>query len=246
MPVKVQNLICLFLALLLLQCKSKNNDITYDSETLKIVPISKNSYVHVSYLNTDDFGKVACNGLIYVNDNEAVIFDTPVDNDVSEELLAWLAKDKNIEVKAVVINHFHADCLGGIQEFDSRNIPSYAHRKTYEQIENWEKAPEKVFEEEMTLHVGGGKIINRYFGEAHTNDNIVSYIPDEKLLFGGCMIKSLNAPKGNLENANLGEWSKTVQKIKENYPDVEVVVPGHGDHGDIALLNYTIELFKTD
>ena len=39
---------------------------------------------------TESFGKVACNGMIVVDDDEAIVFDTPVNNEVSEELLKWL------------------------------------------------------------------------------------------------------------------------------------------------------------
>ncbi|MBT8184938.1 MAG: subclass B1 metallo-beta-lactamase, partial [Eudoraea sp.] len=60
-----------------------------------------------------------------------------------------------------------------------------------------------------------------------------------------CMIKALNAPKGNLNDANTEEWASTVRKIKSAYPDLEIIVPGHGKWGDITLLNYTIKLFST-
>lgn len=70
----------LFLLLLTgLACKSAKNNIAYSSEKLKILPLSQNSFIHVSYLQTDSFGKVACNGLVYMNGNEAVVVDTPVD-----------------------------------------------------------------------------------------------------------------------------------------------------------------------
>ncbi len=100
------------------------------------------------------------------------------------------------------------------------------------------------FELKNELEIGGEQIINRHFGEAHTKDTIISYIPSEGLFFGGCMIKSLKASKGNLEDANLADWSNTVQNIKDNYPNLKVVVPGHSKHRNSELLDYTIELFK--
>jgi metallo-beta-lactamase class B len=35
-----------------------------------------------------------------------------------------------------------------------------------------------------------------------------------------------------------------VRKIKEKYPEVKIVIPGHGKPGGTALFDYTIELFK--
>jgi metallo-beta-lactamase class B len=64
-------------------------------------------------------------------------------------------------------------------------------------------------------------------------------------LFGGCLIKELEANKGYLGDATIADWSNTVEKIKKQYPNLKIVVPGHGEHGDQGLLDYTIKLFKT-
>ncbi|MEP3207669.1 MAG: subclass B1 metallo-beta-lactamase [Maribacter sp.] len=228
-----------------LQCKSQKTDVAYKSESLKVISISENSYVHISYLNTNDFGTVACNGMIYLKNKEAVIFDTPSDLAASEELLKWLTDAKKVKVKAIVVNHFHVDCLAGLNTFHQAEIASYANTRTIAlAMKDSVTAPQIGFEMQNELNIGGERIINRHFGEAHTEDNIISYIPSEELIFGGCMIKSLNAPKGNLEDANTDTWSKTVQNIKDNYPNLKVVVPGHGKYGSTELLDYTIELFK--
>jgi metallo-beta-lactamase class B len=38
-------------------------------------------------------------------------------------------------------------------------------------------------------------------------------------------------------------WPTTVQKVKEAYPAVQWVIPGHGEAGSQKLLDYTIQLF---
>ena len=58
------------------------------------------------------------------------------------------------------------------------------------------------------------------------------------------MIKSLKSGKGNLADASVKKWSKTVSKIKKTFPHIEIVVPGHGKAGGTALLDYTIDMFK--
>lgn len=241
MPKKVI-LILLFASLLQLQCKSNKDTRTYNSENLKIFPISENSFIHESYLETSEYGTVACNGLIYINNNEAVVFDTPVDNKASWELIQWVKKSQKAEIKGVIFNHFHEDCTGGQEIFQNENIPAYAHLKTFDLL--GDPTGPKVFEERMYLKVGKEEIVGHYLGKAHTEDNIVCYIPSEELLFGGCMIKSIGAKKGNLADAHLGEWSNTVKKIKDEYPNLKTVVPGHGEHGNTELLDYTIKLFK--
>jgi metallo-beta-lactamase class B len=63
------------------------------------------------------------------------------------------------------------------------------------------------------------------------------------VIFGGCLIKEVGAGKGNLADANTIDWSNTVRKIRDEYPDVKRIVPGHGQPGGIELLDYTIKLF---
>lgn len=85
----------------------------------------------------------------------------------------------------------------------------------------------------------------KFFGEGHTSDNAVGYVPSEQVLFGGCLVKALKSNKGYIGDANLAEWSKTIRKVKGAVPDVKVVVPGHGAAGDHKLLDYTEEMFRT-
>lgn len=106
-------------------------------------------------------------------------------------------------------------------------------------------APQNGFSGEAALTIGGQRIVSRYFGEAHTKDNIVTWIPSEKILFGGCQVKALGSEKGNLADANVQAWSHTTRKIKKAYRKAKIVVPGHGNVGGTELLDYTIRLFKT-
>lgn len=235
--------ILLIATLVQLRCKSNKDDRTYTSETLKIYPITENSFVHESYLETSEYGKVPCNGLIYLNNKEAVVFDTPTNNRASQELIRWIKISQKAKIKGVIYNHFHEDCTGGRAIFRNEEIPSYAHTKTFDLLGS--PFGTEVFNERMYLKVGKVEITGHYLGEAHTEDNIVCYVPSDELLFGGCMVKSLGANKGNLDDSDLGEWSNTVQKIKDNYPNLKYVVPGHGASGGTELLDYTIKLFKT-
>jgi metallo-beta-lactamase class B len=216
----------------------------YNSETLQIEQISPNTYVHISYLNTNDFGKVACNGMIVINEGEALVFDTPSNDEASLELINWLEKDQKTKVKGVVATHFHWDCLGGLNEFHVKGIPSYASDKTIALAKAaGYPIPENGFKKRLSLEAGNIKVSNQFFGEGHTLDNFVAYVPSDKVIFGGCMIKALGAGNGNLEDANVAEWSATVRKVKSTFPDTKIVIPGHGNIGGTELLDYTAEMF---
>jgi metallo-beta-lactamase class B len=173
-----------------------------------------------------------------------VVFDTPASNLVSRELMEWIRLRLRSQVKAVVINHFHSDCLGGLEAFHAEGVPSYASALTIQLAgENGEVVPQNSFTERDTIILGQHMVVNRFFGEGHTKDNIISYLPAEKMIFGGCLIKEVGAGKGNLADANTRDWSDTVRKIKEACPNLKWVVPGHGNSGGVQLLDYTIQLF---
>lgn len=213
---------------------------------LEIVKLSENNYQHISYLKLSQSNFYPCNGYVYISDGEAIIFDSPLDETNASQLIDFLQKELNVTIKGVVVNHFHADAAGGLEAFAKANIPSYASSKTAQILGKDGIEITHPFETKQELKIGNTVIENTYFGPAHTQDNIVSYIQEENLLYGGCMIKSIHAGKGNLTDADVKQWPETVSKVKEAYPEVQVVVPGHGGKGDASLLEYTIKLFSTE
>ncbi len=226
-------------------CKALDS-IDYKTEKLSIYKISDNVYRHVSYLQVDGFGKVSCNGMVVINNQEAVVFDTPANTDSAEELISHLAQ-KGIRIKAIIATHFHEDCVGGLKTFHSHHIASYAHKKTIVLLKEKEptsERPENTFADSFKLKVGDKKVEVAFPGEGHTIDNVVGYFPDEQILFGGCLVKEIGASKGNLADANTQAWASSVKKIKLLYPNVKIVIPGHGKPGGVELLDYTIGLFK--
>lgn len=230
-------------ALIWFACSSKKVSLENNkSDLLEIKELKPNIFQHISYLDTKSYGKVPCNGMVYVNEGEAVIFDTPVNDSASKELLNWLA---DYTVKAVVCTHFHVDCLGGLAEFHRRGIPSYALNKTLAlaQQDDVAEIPKNGFDTELEFVVGEELAYVKYFGSGHTPDNVVGYVPSESALFGGCLVKADGASKGNLTDADTSQWSTTVDKIYDEILEIELVIPGHGAAGGKELLDYTRDLF---
>jgi len=213
---------------------------------LEIIKLSENNYQYISYLKLGTSNYYPCNGYVYISDGEAVVFDTPIDDTNATQLIDFVQNELKAAVKGVIINHAHIDASGGINAFAKANIPSYASDKTAVILAKDSVIITYPFETSQEIKIGDIIVENRYFGPAHTYDNITSYIKGEDILYGGCMIKSLYAGKGNIKDANLSMWPVTVQKIKETYPDVRVVIPGHGNRGDGSLLDYTIQLFVAE
>ncbi len=223
------------------------DSITYETKNLIIHRLSNHVYEHTSFLNTNDFGRVPSNGMVVVNEHEAIVFDSPADDESSEELINYVTNTLECKIKAVIPTHFHEDCVGGLNKFNEYNIPSYAFAKTIELLKDKGRKfskPIKGFDDRLALDIGDKKVYVEYFGEGHTKDNIIGYFPEDRAVFGGCLIKEVNAGKGNLEDANVIAWPETVTRLKEKYPQAEIVIPGHGKPGGIELFDYTIKIFK--
>ncbi|MBB4806203.1 metallo-beta-lactamase class B [Chryseobacterium defluvii] len=246
----VSKFLFLLSVLFILSCNSQKSaagdgKILYQSDDLIITQLSKNVYQHISYFNSETFGKVPCNGMIVKDGNETVIFDTPVDDKSSGELISWIKNNLHSKINAVIPTHFHEDCVGGLKEFSKNKIPSYASNKTIGFAkEKGFNVPDHGFDDALTLNVGKQKVYATFYGEGHTKDNVVGYFPVENAMFGGCLIKEAGASKGNLEDANVNAWPATVEKVKKAYPEAKIIIPGHGKTGGTELLDYTIKLFR--
>lgn len=225
----------------------KDSVTVYKTDQLVITKLTENVYQHISFLVTQDFGSVPCNGMIVINENQAVIFDTPTDNAASLALINYIQDTLKCKVKAIIPTHFHLDCIGGLAEFKKSAISIYASTRTAKIMREKGKMNGfsiREFQDELILPIGNKKVYAAYFGEGHTTDNVVGYFPDDQILFGGCLVKEMDATKGNLEDANEANWSKTVRKLRDNYPELKIIIPGHGKIGGTEILDYTIQLFE--
>jgi len=219
--------------------------VVYKTDDLIVTQISANAFEHTSYLQTNDFGNVPCNGLIVRDGKQTIIFDTPTTNKSAQKLIKWIKEKLNCKINAIIPTHFHDDCLGGLAAFHEELVPSYAYAKTIEfaRTKNF-VAPQNSFTDSLTLKIGNTYTIAKFFGEGHTKDNIIGYFPSEEIMFGGCLIKEMGATKGYLGDANVDAWSSTVEKVSLQYPKVKIIIPGHGERGSKKLLDYTINLFR--
>ncbi len=216
----------------------------YQTDNLIITQVSPDVYEHVSYLRTHDFGLVDCNGILIDNQGEVAIFDTPTNDAASWELLNWIRRHLKSRAVAIVPTHFHADCLGGLTPFQQSGVTYSAYRATVAKIKELEgPVPEREFGGHYIMPIGNTYCVLKFPGAGHTPDNIVVYYPEDHVLFGGCLVKSLGAEKGYLGDADTLAWAKSVERVKTDFPKAIWVIPGHGNLGSQALLDYTISLF---
>ena len=216
------------------------------SEDIELVKLSENAYLHVSTSEITGFGLVQSNGLIFVNRKNTFLFDTPVTDSQTKDLVEWIKDSLKLKIVGFAPNHWHSDCMGGLGYLQSQGIESYASQKTIEiaRTKNL-PVPAHGFKDSLQLHIGNKLIDFYYLGAAHTLDNIVVWIPSEQILFAGCMVKSLSSKNlGNMADGDPIAYPKTIDKLIRKFPSATIVIPGHGEFGGIELIKHTRELIN--
>jgi metallo-beta-lactamase class B len=213
---------------------------------LELIQLNESFFIHVSWNNSEKFGRFSSNGLILVKNGKALIIDTPIEESLTMELYNFLHDSLKVEVEKFIAGHYHDDCMGGINVLHAKNVQSIALDLTKQKcIEHNLPLPIQIFSDSLTFDFYGETVKCIYAGPGHTIDNISVYFPNRNILFGGCILKSISSKGlGNTADAVVNEWDKSVEHLMSLCGDVEIVIPGHGNFGNINLLQHTIKLVK--
>lgn len=214
------------------------------SNDIDLIKLSENAYVHISRSEMAGFGIVSSNGLLLVDKQEAFLFDSPVTNTQTETLVKWVADSLYSKVTTFVPNHWHEDCMGGLQYLHTAGVISYANQMTIDiACEKGLPVPQNGFRKSKTLKLNDKKIVCYYPGAAHSMDNIVVWIPSENILFSGCMTKDIHSSGlGNSVDGDVKQWANTLQKVMQKFPNAKIIIPGHGQIGGFDQLEHTYRL----
>lgn len=210
---------------------------------LEWIKIKETVWMHRSY--GESGGQIyPANGLVVLTNKGAVVIDTPWTESQTEELFLDIQSRFQKEILYLIVTHAHNDRMSGVPSFQNRKIPVYSTGLTAKLAkERGFGNPNPILDIQTRLAAGNQWIEVFYPGHGHSVDNIVVWLPETHILFGGCLVKALDAKDlGYIKEANLGEWENSVKKVLARYPDAEVVVPGHGDWGKLDLLRHTIRL----
>ncbi|HOZ29913.1 MAG TPA: subclass B1 metallo-beta-lactamase [Bacteroidales bacterium] len=228
--------------------KAQTKDVIYIDEDIQLIHLQDSIYVHVSWHSLENYGRISSNGMIIIRNGQALMIDTPMDNDKTERLTNYLKDSLSAKTTILIPGHYHGDCIGGLEYLQSIGVESIANVRTIAKCKELGlPVPSTEFTDSLSFDFNGERIICRFFGAGHSFDNITVWLLDKNILFGGCLIKSIDSKGlGNTSDAVVSEWDITVKKILETYPNVKIVVPGHGDLGGLELLTHTIKLVEEE
>lgn len=213
---------------------------------ISITHLTKNFYVCTSYGYPDaESPAYPANSLFAVTDKGIVLVNSPWGDEQTQQLIDSVKKRFNKKIIFCIATHFHDDCLGGFDVLKKQGAKTYSSKQTYTlaKKENNE-LPQYTFTRDTTFNIAGVTLQAYYPGAGHTRDNIVVWVPQDKILFGGCLVKSLEADtKGFTGDADLKQWPLTIKKVARRYTNARYVIPGHlGWQGGLKQLDHTLQI----
>ncbi|MCD7971121.1 MAG: subclass B1 metallo-beta-lactamase [Candidatus Azobacteroides sp.] len=217
------------------------------NKDLEVIKLTDHVYQHISWEDVGKWGRVDCNGLIIVDNGKALMVDTPMDSIQTHYLYMFIKDSLHAELVYFLPGHWHDDCIGGMPYLQQAGVETYANKHTNQILASQGLSPAMhSFQDSLVLAVGNIQVKSYYLGGGHATDNIVVWIPEDKVLFGGCMVKDCKATNiGNTADAApFPEWISTIDKIENKFPDARYIVPGHGKTGGKELLEHTRKMIE--
>ena len=211
---------CLFILLSL-------NGHAQQQQGFSIAHLKGDFYVYTTWQDID--GKpFPANGMYVVTAKGILIIDSPWDTTQAIPLLDSIEKLHHKKVIAAIATHFHNDRTGSFNIFEQRGVKTYSTCQTVRLCkEKNEPQAEYCFAADTVFEFGDHSLQTFYPGKGHAPDNIVLWFADEKILYGGCFIKSCEANSlGYLRDADIDLWAERhLQKLSTVFLGLNILSP---------------------
>ncbi|MGB9129668.1 MAG: MBL fold metallo-hydrolase [Thiobacillus sp.] len=199
-----------------------------------------------------------------VTDAGVVVFDALGTPALGYRMLQRIREVTDKPIKVVVVSHYHADHIYGLQAFKEhggaltvlaqRGTLGYAGGTADSQGEDaarrleqrrqalfpWvdEKtfivAPDEVFDQEMRFELGGIQFEIRYLGPAHAPGDSIMLVKNYGVLFGGDVLYGGRVPFLDSPETDIGRWLAGLDYIAGLKDQVRYIIPGHGTMSEDA------------
>lgn len=175
-----------------------------------------------------------------------VVIDALGSPALAQRLLAEIAKVTDKPVTHVIVTHYHADHIYGLQAFKAAGARILAHQAAREYLHSdtarlrleasrtelapWIDGATRLVEAdewisgERELVLGGLRLVIRPVGPSHTPEDLVVYLPQDRLLFAGDLVFRNRIPF--VGQADSRQWMRALDTLLSF--DTAVIVPGHG------------------
>ncbi|MGH7885156.1 MAG: MBL fold metallo-hydrolase [Thermodesulfobacteriota bacterium] len=153
-------------------------------------------WLHTSYYIYPNGTEFPSNGLVVRDGDGLVLVDTVWGELKTVKLLKKIKSEINLPILKALITHSHGDRLVGADVLKSRGIPVYSHPLTQKfAMEYGLPVPDhplaSLVERGATTTLGKLQVF--YPGPAHAMDNVMVWLPDDRILFGDCAVRAMAA-----------------------------------------------------
>ncbi|HEX2536267.1 MAG TPA: BlaB/IND/MUS family subclass B1 metallo-beta-lactamase [Chitinophagaceae bacterium] len=210
---------------------------------LKIARVAGDFYVYTTYSQYQGV-RYPANALYLVTTEGVVLIDTPWDTTQFRPLLDSIRARHRKEVVLCLATHFHEDRTGGLEYYRQQGIKTYTTRQTDSlSRQRGMKRAEFLISRDTAFTVGQYTFRTYYPGPGHAPDNIVVWFEKERLLYGGCLIKSVeDRTLGNLSDASVTEYAASLKKVRNTFGQPKYIITGHNDWRNTGSLEHSIKL----
>lgn len=213
---------------------------------LEVSVLEPGVWLHTSWYTYPSGARFPSNGLLVREDDHLLLIDTAWGEVLTEHLLDWVDERLQMPVARAIITHSHHDRIGGMAALERRGIEVLAHPLTQRfAAEQGLPIPDTLAGLDTPGNVAVLGPLEVFFpGPGHTEDNIVVWLRDHRILFGGCAVRSASTTSlGNIAHADTTAWPVAIERVLRRYGTADRVVPGHGGAAGPELLEHTLSLF---
>jgi metallo-beta-lactamase class B len=206
-----------------------------ENPRVALTPLRGHLYVAEDYFCSKE------NSVVYVGDSSVTVVGATWTPETAKLLTNEIGKVTQKPITEVIDTNYHPDRAGGNAYFKSIGAKIVSTKMTNDLLKaHWDEMvryvqkgfpgyptlplvlPDQTFAGDFELQSGGVKAI--YLGPSHTPDGIFVFFPKEKVLYGNCILKE---QLGNLDFADLTEYPKTLEKLKQLNLGFTTIVAGH-------------------
>jgi cyclase len=180
--------------------------------------------------------------------DEVVAIDAGGDPATGKAILEKIQETAGKPVRFVIVTHSHGDHAGGLAPFEAAGAKVICQENNAAAlaalIDPAARARSGLLalSERLLLLSGSRRAAIYYLGPAHTNGDLVVYLPEEKVLFSGDVALVGRAPYMQSPDVDPKGWETVIGRLAQL--DVTKVVPGHGNIGTRESLAETYGYVK--
>lgn len=214
-------------------------------EKLRITPLTGDFYIYTTY-NQYEGSAVPAHGMYLVTNEGVVMFDTPWDTTQFQPLLDSIRLRHDKKVILCFATHWHSDKTAGLEYYRQQGIRTYTTVQTDElSRKNGKKRAEFLLTKDSLFRAGQYSFETYYPGPGHTEDNIVIWFQQERILYGGCLIKGADDENlGYLGDGNRKAYAATLKKLRKKFRKPAYIIIAHSDWNNLNSLKHSIKMAK--